>query len=172
MGVAEKPKQKYADAEQHRQPYFSIFLDNGFHKSLIFCKGNLNRRQYKIKLFIFIVEMQPTLSKGNVKFRLSEKNTNIFAFLSERNLSKMKTIQNKFIYFYKRNAKKQNKKRRYLSLISRYLEYVKKLDKKHRYFCRLFNETTRGRKIRKKSTILQVAQYQQLTKETETVVFH
>jgi len=147
MGIEEKPKHKNTDAKQHRQSDFPIFTENGFHDSLFFCKGN-------------------------VKFRLSEKNTNIFAFLSERNLSKMKTIQNKFIYFYKRNAKKQNKKRRYLSLISRYLEYVKKLDKKHRYFCRLFNETTRGRKIRKKSTILQVAQYQQLTKETETVVFH
>ena len=49
------------------------------------------RRQYKIKVqktFIFIVEMQPILSKDSAKNRFSEGKENIFSFLSVRFLFK------------------------------------------------------------------------------------
>ena len=63
------------------------------------CKDSAKRRQYKIKVqktFIFIVEMQPILSKDSAKNRFSEGKENIFSFLSVRFLSKSKTIQNKY----------------------------------------------------------------------------
>ena len=46
----------------------------------------------QVHLF-FIVEMQPNLSKGSVKIRLSETNGNLFTFVSVRILYKSKTIQ-------------------------------------------------------------------------------
>ena len=63
------------------------------------CKDSAKGRQYKIKVqktFIFIVEMQPILSKDSAKNRFSEGKENIFSFLSVRFLSKSKTIQNKY----------------------------------------------------------------------------
>ena len=62
------------------------------------CKDSAKGRQYKIKVqktFIFIVKMQPILSKDSAKNRFSEGKENIFSFLSVRFLSKSKTIQNK-----------------------------------------------------------------------------
>ncbi|MCI5987450.1 MAG: hypothetical protein MRZ33_01080, partial [Prevotella sp.] len=44
-------------------------------------KGSANRRQYKINSFIFIVEMQPNLSKVSAKIRLSKTNGNLFLLL-------------------------------------------------------------------------------------------
>ena len=63
------------------------------------CKDSAKGRQYKIKVqktFIFIVKMQPILSKDSAKNRFSEGKENIFSFLSVRFLSKSKTIQNKY----------------------------------------------------------------------------
>jgi hypothetical protein len=57
-----------------------------------------NTRIAKIRIailnpFIFIVEMQPNLSKGSAKIRLSETNGNLFTFVSVRILYKSKTTQ-------------------------------------------------------------------------------
>ena len=44
--------------------------------------------------------MQRNLFKVTAKIRLSEANGNLFTLVSVRILSKSKTIQNKFTYFY------------------------------------------------------------------------
>jgi len=60
------------------------------------------REIQKENLFFFLFPNESTFDgvKGSAKFRLSEENTNKFAFLSVRNLSKSSEMPKKKTFFF------------------------------------------------------------------------